>query len=128
MMEILRATWANNNGGAVMVRERVSASSLRYCCPGPLFGCSACICVRPDATHDTLLPPSRPCLQIHPSMSEWPEWPFMIGKHVPFGTTHRGGTLKALGNPGVYADPTQFSLCLAPVSALPCLHAPSHEH
>ena len=73
-------------------------------------------------------PPLPPCLQIHPSMSEWPEWPFMIGKHVPFGTTHRGGTLKALGNPGVYADPTQFSLCLAPVSALPCLHTPSHEH
>lgn len=23
MVEILRATWANNNGGAVMVRERV---------------------------------------------------------------------------------------------------------
>jgi dolichyl-phosphate-mannose--protein O-mannosyl transferase len=55
--EVLRATWANNNGGAVM---------------------------------------------IHPAMSEWWEWPFMTGQHVPFGGTRSGGVLKALGNPGVY--------------------------
>ena len=57
MSEALRATWAINDGGAVMV---------------------------------------------HPAMSEWPVWPLMTGTYVPFGSTHRGGYLRALGNPGVY--------------------------
>jgi hypothetical protein len=56
MREMLRATWANNDGELLMY---------------------------------------------HPSMSEWPEWPFMIGNIVPFGDTNKGGLLKALGNPGV---------------------------
>jgi dolichyl-phosphate-mannose--protein O-mannosyl transferase len=41
-------------------------------------------------------------LNVHPSMSEWREWPFMLHRAVPFGSTKEGGRLKAFGNPGVY--------------------------
>ena len=49
-------------------------------------------------------------LMVHPSMSEWREWPLMLGRTVPFGDTKRGGRLKALGNPGVY---WQVAACVA---------------
>jgi hypothetical protein len=54
---------------------------------------------------------------IHPSMSEWPEWPLMTGRHVPFGRTRRGGTMKALGNPGVYWQVAACVACSAIVAA-----------